>query len=64
MEMTQEFLKSCPSIDLTLDSKATPDYIVQLNREGTPTIFGEFGKSQIMVLNAKGPRFSSASKRL
>jgi hypothetical protein len=53
MEMTQEFLKSCPSIDLTLDSKATPDYIVQLNREGTTTIFGEFGKSQVMVLNAK-----------
>ncbi len=26
---------------------------MQLNREGKPTIFGELGKSQIMVLNAK-----------
>jgi hypothetical protein len=25
MEMTQEFLKSCPSMELTLDSKASPD---------------------------------------
>ncbi|MFY9841858.1 MAG: hypothetical protein WCD02_10565 [Terriglobales bacterium] len=58
MEMAQNFLQSCPSIEVTLDGNATADYIVELNREGTPTIFGEAGKSQIMVLNAhKTPIF-------
>ena len=58
MEMAQDFLQSCPSIELTLDGNATVDYIVQLNREGAPTMFGEVGKSQIMVLNAhKNPIF-------
>jgi len=59
MEMAQDFLQSCPSIEVTLDGNATADYIVQLNREGAPTMFGEVGKSQIMVLNAhKNPIFA------
>jgi hypothetical protein len=58
MEMAQDFLRSCPSIEVTLDGNAISDYFVQLNREGTPTMFGEVGKSQIMVLNArKSPIF-------
>lgn len=51
MEMAQDFLQSCPNAETTLDNVATPDYFVSLNREGIPTIFGEMGKSQIMVLN-------------
>jgi hypothetical protein len=53
MEMAQDFLQWCPSIETTLDVNAPADYIVQLNREGMPTVFGETGKSQIMVLNAQ-----------
>ncbi len=53
MEMAQDFLQSCPSIEVTLDGNAISDYFVQLNREGSPTMFGEVGKSQIMVLNAR-----------
>lgn len=56
MEMTQDFMRYCPAVSLTLRSKAHADYTVTLNREGEPTIFGELGKSQIMVLNgAKQP---------
>lgn len=58
MEMAQDFLQSCSSIEITVDGSATVDYIVELNREGAPTMFGELGKSQIMVLNArKSPIF-------
>lgn len=58
MEMARDFLQSCPSIEVTLEGNAVPDYFVQLNREGSPTMFGEVGKSQIMVLNArKSPIF-------
>jgi hypothetical protein len=60
MEIAHIRLESCPSIETTLDGNASVDYIVHLNREGAPTIFGEIGKSQIMVLNAhKSPIFVS-----
>jgi hypothetical protein len=52
MEIAQNMLQHCPSIEVTLDANVTADYIIRLNREGTPTIFGELGQSQIMVLNA------------
>jgi len=51
MEMAQDFLRFCPSVELTLNAGAPADYVVQLNREGSATIFGELGRSQIMVVN-------------
>jgi hypothetical protein len=53
MEMAQNLLHNCPSIELTVSQAAQPDYIVTLNREGTPTGFGELGQSQIMVVNKR-----------
>lgn len=54
MEMAQDFMHYCPSVALTLNAKAPADYTVILNREGQPTIIGELGRSQIMVLNSAG----------
>ncbi len=53
MEMAGDFSNFCPAVELTLSSAAQPDYFVFLNREGQPTIFGELGQSQIMVLNKR-----------
>lgn len=53
MEMAQDFLQWCPAFEITVSQTVTPDYFVGLNREGVPTAFGELGKSQIMVLNAR-----------
>lgn len=52
MEMAQNFLQFCPALKVTLDSQSASDYFVSLNRKGHPTMFGEIGSSQIMVLNA------------
>ena len=58
MEMAEKFLQFCPAVEVTLDSNMPRDYAVLLNREGQPTAFGELGKSQIMVVNArKSPVF-------
>lgn len=53
MEMAQDFIKFCPAAETSLNITATPDYFVSLNREGQATLFGEIGKSQIMVLNRR-----------
>jgi hypothetical protein len=53
MEMAGDFSKFCPAVELTLSQAAQPDYFVFLNREGQPTVFGELGQSQIMVLNKR-----------
>jgi hypothetical protein len=53
MEMAQDLLQFCPAVSITLDSQSAPDYFVSLNREGHPTMFGEIGSSQVMVLNAR-----------
>jgi hypothetical protein len=53
MEMATVMLDSCPGVEVTLDGKNRADYTVSLNREGQPTVFGELGKSQVMVLNAR-----------
>ena len=53
MEMAGDFSKFCPAVELTLSPAAQPDYFVFLNREGQPTVFGELGQSQIMVLNKR-----------
>ncbi len=63
MEMANILLKSCPGIEVTLDEKAQADYTVALNREGQPTMFGEMGKSEVMVVNAKhSPIFVSKTQ--
>jgi len=49
--MAQDFLQFCSTATITLDRATTPDYFVFLNRKGSPTLFGEIGQSQIMVLN-------------
>jgi hypothetical protein len=51
MEMAQDFLQFCSTVAITLDQATTPDYFVLLNRKGSPSLFGEIGQSQIMVLN-------------
>jgi len=53
MEMAQNFLQFCPALEVTLDRQSASDYFVNLNRKGHPTMFGEIGSSQIMVLNAR-----------
>jgi hypothetical protein len=53
MEMAQDFLQFCPSSEITLDQATVPDYFVFLNRKGSPSLFGEVGQSQIMVVNRK-----------
>ena len=53
MEMAGILLESCQGITMTLDQGAQADYTIALNREGTPTIFGEVGRSQVMAVNAK-----------
>jgi hypothetical protein len=53
MEMAQDFLQFCSSSEITLDQATVPDYFVFLNRKGSPSLFGEIGQSQIMVLNRK-----------
>jgi len=40
MEMAQNLLKDCPTIQITLDGQSALDYFVNLNREGHPTAFG------------------------
>lgn len=53
IEMAGDFLNFCPAVELTLLLSDQPDYYVFLNREGQPTVFGELGQSQIMVLNRR-----------
>jgi hypothetical protein len=53
MEMAQDFLQFCSSAEITLDQATAPDYFVLLNRKGSPSLFGEIGQSQIMVLNRR-----------
>ena len=53
MEMAQDFLQFCSSAEITLDQVSTPDYFVLLNRKGSPSLLGEIGQSQIMVLNRR-----------
>lgn len=53
MEMAQDFLQFCPSSEITLDQAGPPDYFLFLNRKGSPSIFGDIGQSQIMLLNRR-----------
>ncbi len=51
--MAGDFLDFCSAVELTLLQSDQPDYYVFLNREGQPTMFGELGQSQVMVLNRR-----------
>lgn len=53
IEMAGDFLDFCSAVELTLLQSDQPDYYVFLNREGQPTMFGELGQSQVMVLNRR-----------
>ncbi|HLJ47155.1 MAG TPA: hypothetical protein VKU01_14160 [Bryobacteraceae bacterium] len=53
MEMAQDFMRFCPAVEITLDQTGAPDYFALLNRTGSPTMLGEIGMSQIMILNRR-----------
>ena len=63
MEMAQDFLQFCSTATITLDQATTPDYFVLLNRKGSPSLFGEIGQSQIMVLNRRKAVMFSRPKK-